>query len=309
VWNTYATADVQMTAEDVLKLAPNVLTNRQRESYLENGYLLVENAVDSTWLARLRAATDKMVECSREVSASDEIWDLEEGHNADTPKLRRLSSPNDHHPEYWAFASSTALLNIVADLIGPDIKFHHSKLNFKWSGGGEEVKWHQDIGFWPHTNFSPCTLGLYLYDCGESQGPLGVIQKSHTGPLYDQYDHSGEWVGHLSNRDLASIDEGDMIYLPGPAGSLTIHNCRTIHGSQVNHSPRPRPLLLNVYSATDAMPYTHNPLYSKYAGSIVRGKAAQWARHDPGLCLIPPDWSGGYTSIFSLQQEEIGRAN
>jgi len=61
---------------------------------------------------------------------------------------------------------------------------------------------------------------------------------------------------------------------------------------------------LNVYSASDAMPYTFNPLASRYAGKIVRGKAARWARHDAGPCLIPPDWSGGYTSIFSLQQEE-----
>jgi hypothetical protein len=25
---------------------------------------------------------------------------------------------------------------------------------------------------------------------------------------------------------------------------------------------------------------------------------------DPQPCLMPPDWSGGYTSIFALQQKE-----
>jgi hypothetical protein len=43
-------------------------------------------------------------------------------------------------------------------------------------------------------------------------------------------------------------------------------------------------------------------------GAIVRGKPARWAYHDPRPCLLPPDWSGGYTSIFALQQEE-GWAN
>jgi hypothetical protein len=52
------------------------------------------------------------------------------------------------------------------------------------------------------------------------------------------------------------------------------------------------------------MPYTHNPLQSKYMGAIVRGKPARWAYHDSRPCLLPPDWSGGYTSIFALQQEE-----
>jgi Uncharacterized protein conserved in bacteria (DUF2252) len=29
---------------------------------------------------------------------------------------------------------------VAADLLGPDVKFHHSKLNFKAPRGGEEVK-------------------------------------------------------------------------------------------------------------------------------------------------------------------------
>ena len=53
------------------------------------------------------------------------------------------------------------------------MKFHHSKLNYKWAQGGEEVKWHYDISFWPHTNYSPLTVGTYLYDCGMDNGPLG----------------------------------------------------------------------------------------------------------------------------------------
>ena len=57
-------------------------------------------------------------------------------------------------------------------------------------------------------------------------------------------------------------------------------------------------------SAANAMPYTYNPLESKYYGAIVRGKPARWAYHDPRPCLLPPDWSGGYTSIFAVQQEE-----
>jgi len=99
------------------------------------------------------------------------------------------------------------------------------------------------------------------------------------------------------------------VYLEGPAGSLTIHNCRTIHGSRPNQSDKARPLLLNVYSSADALPYTHNPLFSKYDQHIVRGEQARWAHHDSRPCLVPPDWSGGYTSIFALQQQEARDAS
>jgi hypothetical protein len=294
-----------MTPAEVLACEPRVLSNQQRESYFENGYLLVERAIPEQWIERLRTATDEMVDKSRAVAASNAMWDLEPGHGPDAPRLRRLSSPNDHHPTFWAYASESILADIVADLVGPDLKFHHSKLNFKWARGGEEVKWHQDIQFWPHTNYSPLTVGTYLYDCGPDQGPLGVVAGSHEGPLFDEYDAaSGEWVGCLSDADSATIEPERVAYLEGPAGSLTIHNCRTIHGSRPNRSELGRPLLLNVYSAADAFPYTHNPLESRYDQRIVRGRPARWARHDPRPCLVPPDWSGGYTSIFALQQGE-----
>lgn len=293
-----------MTPEQVLSIPAKVLSQAQREFYFENGYILLEKIVPDDWIERLRATTDQMIEESRSITESGAKWDLEDGHNADSPRLRRLSSPNDHHPVYWDYASQSIVPDIVSDLVGPDVKFHHSKLNFKWARGGEEVKWHQDIQFWPHTNYSPCTVGTYIYDCGMEQGPLGVIPGSHNGPLYDQYDDDGVWIGCLNDGDLGKADSSKAEYLAGPAGSLTIHNCRMLHGSKPNTSDVGRPLLLNVYSAADAIPYTHNPIQSRFDQAVVRGKPARWAHHDPRPCLMPPDWSGGYTSIFAAQQEE-----
>ena len=295
-----------MTPEQVLSLKPRILTQKQREFYFENGYILLEKILPDSWIERLRAATDEMVDKSRQVTKSDEVWDIDRGHTPENPRLRRLSSMNDHHPTFWEYASApnSPLPDAIADLVGPDVKFHQSKLNFKWSKGGDEVKWHQDISFWPHTNYSPCTAGTYVFDCNAEQGPLGVLPGSHNGPVVDQYNDNGQWVGCLRPEDAADIDMSKVVYLEGPAGSITIHNCRTLHYSKANWSEIPRPLLLNVYSAADAMPYTYNPLPSKYYGAIVRGKPARWAYHDPRPCLLPPDWSGGYTSIFALQQEE-----
>ncbi len=293
-----------MTPGEVLAHKPNVLSRKQREFYFENGYLLLERIVPRETIERLRAVTAEKVEETRALAKSDAVWDLEPGHSAQRPKLRRLSSPCDHDAAYWDYASKSLLVEIVADLLGPDVKFHHSKLNFKSSEGGSEVKWHQDIQFWPHTNYSPLTVGTYLYDCGEAQGPLGVIPKSHLGELFDQYNEKRQWLGRLSDADLARANVAEAVYLPGPAGSLTIHNCRTIHGSKPNESHEGRPLFLVTYSSADAIPYTFNPLQSRYRETIVRGNPARWAHHDPRPCLLPPDWSGGYSSIFALQQEE-----
>ena len=293
-----------MAPEEVLKNKPQFISRKQQESYFDNGYLLIENAINSQTLSKLKDITAQAIDDSRQVVQSDTTWDLEPEHCSENPRLRRLTSPNDYDDTYWAYASSEAITEILSDLIGPDIKFHHSKLNFKWAGGGEEVKWHQDISFWPHTNYTPCTVGLYLEDCNDEQGPLGVIAGSHKGPLFDQYNEDNQWIGCLSDEDVMQLDMSRETYLPGPAGSITIHNCRTVHGSKINRTDRPRPLLLNAYAAANAMTYTFNPARSKYDQRIVRGQAARWARHDPEPCLLPPDWSGGYTSIFTLQQQE-----
>jgi len=294
-----------MTPEQVLAIPPRVLTQSQREFYLREGYLLLEKIIGDEWLRKLRAATEEMVERSRKVTQSDKIFDLEPTHRPEAPRLRRVSNPVEHHPVFWDYVTRSPLGDIVADLVGPNVKFHHSKLNYKWAQGGEEVKWHYDISFWPHTNYSPLTVGTYLYDCGMDNGPLGVLPRSHEiDPMLSQYDHRGNWTGCLSDADVVQLDVAKTVYLTGPAGSLTIHNCRTLHSSPRNMSDTGRPLLLNTLTSTDAFPYTVNPLRPKHDQTIIRGERAAWAHHDPRPCLLPPDWSGGYTSIFALQQKE-----
>ena len=175
-----------------------MLTERQRTHYIEHGWLAVPGLVDAAWLDRLRAVTEEFVEQSRALTESNVIFDLDTGHSADEPRLRRLSSPTDLHETYWSFSSTSPIVDVVTDLIGPDVKFHHSKLNFKAAHGGEEVKWHQDIQFWPHTNYDLLTIGVFLEDVEAGMGEVGFVSGSHDGPLFDLYD--GDDVGRCARR-------------------------------------------------------------------------------------------------------------
>ena len=68
------------------------------------------------------------------------MFDLEPDHTSEHPRVRRLNMPYRQHPTYWEFTSDSPITDVAEDLLGPDVKVHHSKLNFKWSDGGEEVK-------------------------------------------------------------------------------------------------------------------------------------------------------------------------
>jgi ectoine hydroxylase len=278
-----------------------VLTASQRAHYHEHGWLAAEGLIGSSWLDRLRSVTSDFVEQSRSLTQSNLIFDLDVGHSATEPRLRRLSSPTDLHETYWSFASTSPIVDAVVDLVGPDVKFHHSKLNFKEPRGGEEVKWHQDIQFWPHTNYDLLTIGVFLEDVEPGMGEVGFVSGSHSGPLFDLYD-GDVWVGALAAGDVLRAGVEHACYPTGPAGTITVHNCRTVHGSAPNGSERARPLLLQTYAPADAFAYTDLVRRSPHGEELIRGEPARWARHDPRPCLVPP--TGKYRPIFASQQRE-----
>ena len=280
--------------------ALRALSAEQRRSYEEDGFVFLPALIDEGWLDKLRAATKEFVDASRAMTESTRLIDLEKGHSAETPRLRRLVSPADLHDTFWEFVSTSVLVDLACDLLGPDVKFHHSKLNFKAPHGGEEVKWHQDIQFWPHTNYGPLTIGVFLEEVEPGMGNVGFVPGSHRGPLFDQYD-GDTWVGCLNATDVGRAGVERARYPHGPAGSVTIHNCRTVHGSEPNSSDRERPLLLQTYAPADAFVYTDLVRSSPRGDMLIRGKPARWARHDPRPCQIGPSQ---VRTIFEVQQRE-----
>ncbi|SVB57144.1 uncharacterized protein METZ01_LOCUS209998 [marine metagenome] len=290
-----------MLEADVLKYPTRSITSEQREAFFANGSLVLESFIGNDWLARLRHATSKSLESARHVTENNATYVLESGHSPEAPALRRLNNPVCNHPDFWRFACESSIVELAADLCGPHVKFYHSKLNFKWPHVGQKFDWHQDIPAWPHTDYSPVTIGLYLEDCGVEQGPLMAINGTHRGDLHSMYDENHNWVLRIPEENLESGWQDHIVNLTGPAGSVVVLNCRVIHGSHQNNSTQMRPLLLNVYSSADSMPYAFNPLASEYDGVIVCGEPARYASHDPRGCELPPDWSKGYVGPWQHQ--------
>ena len=167
------------------------------------------------------------------------------------------------------------------------------------------MKWHQDIPAWPHTNFSPVTLGVYFHDVGEAEGPLACIPGSHKGELYSHFHPDRTWSGSLSKDDVLKAKPENAVNLTGKAGTIIAINCRTIHGSMDNKTDRVRPLLLYVYSSADAFTWMPNPTPCSKSGDIVRGEAAQRVHMEPYAHEVPPNWEKeGYGSIFASQRKE-----
>ena len=280
-----------MSPEDVLSHPPRVLSQAQREFYFEQGYVQAEGLIDQGWMKRLRGAVAELIENTSSMTRTEGHYELEDEHTTERPRVRRITNPACLHPVLWEYASQSVLADIVADLVGPDVKFMDTMMNFKWASGGSEIRWHQDAPFFPHTNYNLLTIGTYLGDVGAENAPMGVIPGSHKDELLSFYADDGSWTGYIGERDLKRIDLSSAVYLTGPSGTVQVHNSCMIHGSARNDSGHGRPILLGTYAPADAFAYVPYPSGSPLTGTLVRGKPASVAYHDPRPCPIPPDWS------------------
>ena len=180
------------------------LTQPQRELYYEQGYLTFPALISHRELTELRGLVDSIVDSTRTIMTSSNEVDLEKGHSAESPKLRRITYVDDKDPLFWQFCADSIITDIAADLLGPDVRFRDMMLNFKWADGGAEVKWHQDICFYPHTHLGSMQFLVFLEEVSSEQGPLQVIPASHKGPIFEHYDDSNEWTGAIGPADLST---------------------------------------------------------------------------------------------------------
>ena len=279
------------------------LTDAQVQSYQRNGYLAVRGVLDATQIGTLRRVTEALVERSRAVTKSDALFDLDPRHTAAQPVLRRIKNPADNDPLYRWVTFESPIPDIVAQLLGPAVRFHHSKLNMKGSLIGAAVEFHQDAAFYPHSNDDVLAVGLLLDDATADNGAMAVLPGSHRGPIYTHYDGQGRFVGCMRPDDVERLDTSRAVLLELPAGSIHIHHYRLVHWSAPNTSTRERRLLINSYAAADALSLVPDSTRSPLYGTLVRGTAPGMARRTAGDMPLPPDFSQGYTSIYELQSE------
>jgi ectoine hydroxylase-related dioxygenase (phytanoyl-CoA dioxygenase family) len=220
--------------------------------YRENGYLVVEDVLDAAQLKTLRAAVAQMLEGARGLTGNTDVYDLEDSHTPEAPRVRRLKQPHKNHPAFGALIRSEPILRLLRPLLGENIRLQTSKLNLKSAGYGAPVEWHQDWAYYPCTNQDVLALGVLLDDFTEENGAMMVVPGSHTGPILDHH-FDGRFCGAI-DPVASGYDLGKAVKLLAPAGSVTLHHARTVHGSAPNLSGASRNFLLYECLAADAWP-------------------------------------------------------
>ncbi len=280
----------------------------QVENFWRHGYVVVEGAVNAAQLAQMRAALGRWTDESRfhdapygETIDGQPRFDLARAHRADAPALRRVNNPPEIDSVYAEVAFEGSFVDMVADLIGPDLKFHHAKLNQKQPGSETRVDWHQDFSYTPHSNDHVITALLMLDDMTEQNGCLMGVPGSHREGQRSLWQ--GEVFTGKVDQDTAQMAVKRARPVTGHAGSVCLMHTKLLHGSEPNPSEEARGLYICVYSAADAVALTRSPLPNRFEGRIVRGEASRFARFDSGTVELPPRYRAA--SFFEVQEKGV----
>ena len=229
-----------------------ILTHHQREFYNDQGYLVLPGHLSQHLIDQAHQEIDRLSRHASTLTQSDDLIDVEESHTREDPRIRRIKRPDLQSEYFNSLMRSDDILGVARDLIGPSIRMHTTKLNMKKAEFGAPVQWHQDFAFYPHTNDDVLAIGIVFDEIDLENGPLQVFPGSHKGPILDHH-YEGIFTGSV-DLSSAGLDIRDAISLTGPAGTVTIHHARTLHGSALNTSSRDRQMLFYEMMAADAFP-------------------------------------------------------
>jgi ectoine hydroxylase len=154
---------------------------------------------------------------------------------------------------------------MVHQLLGSDAYIHQSRINFKPGFHGKGFDWHSDFETWHAEDGMPrmraVSFSIALTDNTPFNGPLMLIPGSHKTFVpcvgrtpEDNYQSSlkKQELGVPNEQDLQKMADQYGIQAPtGPAGSLIIFECNTLHASNANMSPWPRSNLFFVYNSVE----------------------------------------------------------
>ena len=220
----------------------NTLTQEQVVRFWEDGFLVVGKVLEDDLIEEMRAEYD--AEFSQERRAERPIRNLalfEDDHDhgdedEDQQEMLQFMQISEHNVQFHNLLYHQGILDIIEDLIGPNIQLFHNQALYKPPHHGGPIFWHQDNAYWKCLPANLVSCWLTLDDVDYHNGAMQFIPGSHLRPMtHDQAQGSDVLLdmGKLVDDNQAVV--GDL-----PAGGITLHHCQTLHRTAPNTTDRQR---------------------------------------------------------------------
>ena len=201
----------------------NVLSPEQTRQYNRDGYLCPFTAFPA---AVAQSYYQKLLDFEHEIGD-------------DPSKVLRIKA---HLVVPWLveMAKTPAILDVVEDIIGPDIRLYLCALWAKGANDPRYVSWHQDSTYFGLDPHDEVTVWCALTPSTLDSGCIRVLPGSHLQP--DMHHVETRDPENLLSRgqEIFGIDETRAANMELQPGEFSVHHERMVHGSKPNGSDRPR---------------------------------------------------------------------
>jgi ectoine hydroxylase-related dioxygenase (phytanoyl-CoA dioxygenase family) len=274
----------------------------QKRLFAARGYFVIPDFLKARELARLRAALATVLRRARRLRRSNRKFLIVQSPDG-AFHVSRVRHPIAQHRWFYDLALHPRILDVVENLIGPNIQLHQSRLVLKPRTPRAWFDWHQDFPAFPHTNFDLLIVTVYLDDSTPDNGCLMVIPGSHRlGPLLHRFTFDGAPRTQVADRRLVA-DRSRWVKIPVRAGGILVHHANLLHSSKANRTDRPRSAVLLWYRAADNV-QVGGSTDIPGLGLQVRGVDPGIVRMDAGTCRLP----GGF-ALPPASSMRRGRVN
>ncbi len=232
----------------------------QKTFFEEEGYLIVEKLLSPEELAECQTEILRLHKFAAELEAKGENGHFQREPYAKNesqglasrgieddrlPVLRKAENTRQYSEVFRRLSIHPKLVQVVQNLIGPDLLLFRSTLMFKPAFHGSAHGIHQDSAYWPMEPPMLVTVSIALNDATPENGCFKVIPQSHKWGLQS-------W-GHIARKQDESLTDheernfSEQIDVPLSAGSALFFHSLMAHGSGPNRSPNPRNTALYAY--------------------------------------------------------------
>ena len=164
-------------------------------------------------------------------------------------------------------ATMPAVLDVVEQLIGPDILLYNVTYIVKEPGAPSHVSWHQDLTYWGLSHDDQVSMWLALSPTTELAGCMRMIPASHRWGRAAHEPTQDSTNVLLQGQTVRNVDESLARSCPLGPGQASFHHGWTLHASGPNRGTDRR-IGLNVqYMA----PHVRQTKHDADTAVLVRG--------------------------------------
>ena len=239
-----------------MRQTAQMLSPDQIDQYHEQGYVIPDYRLSADTIEDIKIAHQRLIEKSPQFSDYCGALLIED-----------LSFLN--------YARDQNILDMVSQLIGPDIALWNSSFFAKPAKIGTRTPWHQDGEYWPITPLATCTVWIALDDATTSNGCLKFLPGSHkTRNLESHHINHASDVALPLELDYHHIDESKAESIELKAGQISLHDVFLMHASEANRSNQSRRGMTLRYMPTSSVyrrDLNKSPQDTKRPVFLVRG--------------------------------------